>query len=216
MSKKLSIMPCVALAAALLAGCSDASETHTGTTTHNGNANTTATSTDTTTSTATNTTASAPDNSVVERTAETGGVSIETRTFRDPNSRVERVVVTTRDGKRTARVYYRDRTVRDLPEGKVDEALEATSDALVAAGGTVVDASKAVGSEVADKAEDAGKEVGDKAEDAADATVKGARKVGSEAADKAEDAKDKAAKGAKKAAEGAKKAGGALKDAVTP
>ena len=112
-----------------------------------------------------------------------GGVTTETRTFRDPNSRVERVVVTTRDGRRTARVYYRDKTVRELPEGDVERALTATGDALVSAGGKVVDVSKDVGGAVADKAED----IPSEADDAARATAKGAKKVG-----------------------------GAIKDAVTP
>lgn len=150
----------------------------------------------------------APDNSEI-RTETTGGVVTETRTFRNPSSRVERVVVTTRDGRRTARVYYRDNTVRELPENDVERALDATADALVAAGGTVVDVTKEVGSEV-----------GDKAEDVKDQAVSGAKKVGSEAADKAEDVGDKAASGAKKAGsatvKGAKKAGEAVKDAVTP
>jgi hypothetical protein len=119
------------------------------------------------------------------------------------------VVSPPRDGRRTARVYYRDNTVRELPESDAERALDATADALASAGGKVVDVSKEVGSEVGDKAED----VGDKA-------VSGAKKAGSEAADKTEDAAGKAADGAKKAgsaaAKGAKKVGGAVKDAVTP
>jgi hypothetical protein len=168
----------------------------------------------------------APDESEI-RTETAGGVTTETRTFRNPNSRVERVVVTTREGRRTARVYYRDKTVRELPEGEVERALSTTADALASAGGKVVDVSKEVGSEVGDKAEDAagkaadaGREVGDKAEDVGGAAAKGAKAVGSEAADKAEDAGGAAASGAKKAGKatvkGAKKAGGAIKDAVTP
>jgi hypothetical protein len=143
-------------------------------------------------------------------------VTTETRTFSDPNSRVERVVVTTRGGKRTARVYYRDRTVKELPEGDVERALTATGDALVSAGGKVVDVSKEAGGAVADKVED----VPSEADDAARATARGAKKVGSEVGDKAEDVGDQTVKGAKKAgkatAKGAKKVGGAIKDAVTP
>lgn len=150
----------------------------------------------------------APDNSEITTTTE-GGVTTETRTFRDPNSRVSKVVVTTRDGRRTARVHYRDNTVRELPEGDVERALDATGDALVSAGGTVVDVSKDVGSEIGDKAEDVG-----------GAAADGAKKVGSEVGDKAEDVGDKAVSGAKKAGKatvkGAKKVGGAVKDAVTP
>lgn len=172
----------------------------------------------------------APDNSeVMTETVE--GVETRTRTFKDPNSRIERVVVTTRSGKRTARVYYRDRTVKELPENDVERALDATADTLVSAGGRAVDVSKEVGAQVGDKAEDAygktkevgkdvGKEIGDKAEDVGDQTVRGAKAagrgakaVGAEAADKAEDVGGAAASGAKKAGSatvsGAKKAGDA-------
>jgi hypothetical protein len=157
----------------------------------------------------------APDGSDV-RTQTSNGVTTETRTFRDPNSRVERVVVTTNGGKRTARVYYRDKTVKELPDNEVERALSATGDALVSAGGKVVDVSKEAGGAVADKVED----VPSEADDAARATAKGAKKVGSEVGDKAEDVGGATVNGAKKAgkatARGAKKVGGAIKDAVTP
>ncbi|MDT7689491.1 MAG: hypothetical protein QOE46_2250 [Acidobacteriota bacterium] len=149
-----------------------------------------------------------PDNSEI-RTETAGGVTTETRTFKDPNSRVERVVVTTRDGKRTARVYYRDKTARELPDNEVERALSATGDAIVSAGGKVVDVSKDVGSAVADKTKEAG-----------GATVNGAKKAGSEVGDKAEDVGGATVNGAKKAgkatANGVKKVGGAIKNAVTP
>jgi hypothetical protein len=194
----------VAALAGASAGCAgDAGTTNTAST--NANANTGAPAT---AGGAGNEARTAPDNSEI-KTETAGGVTTETRTFRNPSSRVERVVVTTRDGRRTARVYYRDNTVRELPEGEVEQALGATADALASAGGKVVDVSKEVGAEV-----------GDKAEDVKDAAVGGVKKAGSEAADKAEDAGDKAASGAKKAGratvKGAKKAGEAVKDAVTP
>ncbi|MBC7929775.1 MAG: hypothetical protein H7Z38_04325 [Rubrivivax sp.] len=171
-----------------------------------------------------------PDNSEITYVT-VDGVKTETRTFKDPNSRIEKVVVTTRDGKRMARVHYRDKTARDLDESNVERALDATGDALVTAGGKVVDVSKTVGSEVGDKAEDiggatvdgakkVGSEVGDKAEDVGGATVNGAKKVGSVVGDKAEDVGGATVNGAKKVgkgtAKGAKKVGGAIKDAVTP
>ncbi len=96
-----------------------------------------------------------PDNSLIEVTRE-ADVVIETRTFKDPNSQVEKVVVTTRGGRRTARVYYRNNEVRELPDNKVEQALTVTGDTLVSFGG-----------EVAGKTEDVGRGVGDKAEDAA-------------------------------------------------
>ncbi|HEX5706317.1 MAG TPA: hypothetical protein VFX96_03420 [Pyrinomonadaceae bacterium] len=167
-------------------------------------------------------TSTGPDNSIVEITREPD-VTIETRTFRDPNSRVERVVVTTRGGQRTARVYYRNEEIRELPVDKVEQALTATSDTLVSFGGEVADKAEDVGSGAADKAEDVAGEVGDKAEDAGDAAKKGVRV----AADKTEDAAgkakdvggkvvDKTKDGAKEVGKGAKKVGGKLKDAVTP
>ena len=147
----------------------------------------------------------APGNSEVV-TAQEGDATVATRTFRDPNSPVQKVVVTTRGGKRTARVYMRSGEVRELETaGDSEHALDLTADKLVAAGGKVVDVTKAVGSEIGDKAEDVGgkaadvgREVGDKAEDVKDQTVRGAKKVGSEVGDKAEDVGDKAASGAKK------------------
>ena len=147
----------------------------------------------------------APGDSEI-KTEQAGDATVATRTFRDPNSPVAKVVVTTRGGKRTARVYMRSGEVRELEtEGDIEHALDLTADKLVAAGGKVVDVSKAVGSEIGDKAEDVGdkaadvgREVGDKAEDVKDQTVRGAKKVGSEVGDKAEDVGDKAASGAKK------------------
>ena len=201
-SRKLFNGILVTALACALAGCAGDSNT---TNTASTNANATSGALPTTAGTEPRV---APDNSeVVTQTA--GGVTTQTRTFRNPSSRIERVVVTTRDGRRTARVYYRDNTVRELPENEVERALDATADALVTAGGKAVDVTK-----------DAAAEIGDKAEDVGDKAASGAKKVGSEAADKAEDAGDKAVSGAKKAgsaaAKGAKKAGEAVKDVVTP
>src|SRR5215212_2988834 len=207
---------CALALAALAAGCGDNSGTS-----NAGNANSnTAVATNTN---AANTNASGP--AVATRTAPDGstittetanGVTTETRTFGEPQGRVERVVVTTRDGRKTARVYYRDKTVRELPDNEVERALTATGDAIVGAGGKVVEVSKDAGAAVADKVED----VPSEADDAARATAKGAKKVGTVAADKAEDVGGATVNGAKKAgkatAKGAKKVGGALKDAVTP
>jgi hypothetical protein len=159
----------------------------------------------------------APGNSEIT-TQQTGDTTVATRTFKDPGSPVERVVVTTQGGRRTARVYLRNGEVRELnTEGDIQRALDATADTLVSAGSKVVDATKAVGSEVGDKAEDVGdkaadvgREVGDKAEDVKDQTVKGAKAagdktkdVGAEVGDKAEDVGGKAASGAKKAGKAA-------------
>lgn len=165
------------------------------------------------------------------RTETIGGVTTETRTFKTANGKVEKVVVTNRGGRRTARVYYRDNTVRELPDNAVESALVESADKLEDVGGKIVDVSKDVGSEIGDKAEDvggaavsgakkAGSVTADKAEDVGGAVVSGAKKAGSVTADKAEDVGGAAASGAKKAGsatvKGAKKAGSAIKDAVTP
>jgi Mg2+ and Co2+ transporter CorA len=114
-------------------------------------------------------------------TSEENGVRTETRTF--TTGRVERVVVTTRDGKRSARVYMRTGEVRDLPENRVDTALEATGDAIAEAATEVADKTEDAAKETADKAKDIGSEVGDKAEDVGDATKKGVKKTGSKIKD---------------------------------
>jgi len=203
---------CALALAASAAGCGDNSGT---TNAGKANSNTAVASNANASSANTSGSTTATDGSVI--TTETAnGVTTETRTFSDPNGRVERVVVTTRDGRKTARVYYRDKSVRELPEGDAERALTATGDAIVSAGGKVVEVSKDAGAAVADKVED----VPSEADDAARATAKGAKKVGTEAADKAEDVGGATVNGAKKAgkatAKGAKKVGGAIKDAVTP
>ena len=160
--------------------------------------------------------AAAPDNSTVAVTEE-GGARVETRTF--TGGPVEKVVVTTRDGRRTARVFARSGEIRDLPESRVGEALTATADQIVSAAGFVSEAAEDVSGEIGDKAEDAGgaavkggREAADKAEDAAGKAVEGARAAG----DKAEDVGGAAKSGAKKAASGAKKGAKAVKDVITP
>ncbi len=104
---KLMVGLSVVALASLTAGCSDSG------TTSNTNANTTTVAT-TTTSNTTTQARSAPDNSEITPSTE-NGVTTETRTFKN-NTRVSRVVVTTRDGKRTAKVYPVTGEPRDLPE----------------------------------------------------------------------------------------------------
>ncbi len=211
------------------AGCGDAATTST----ENTNS--------TNSSVATQNPQTAPDNSEITVT-ESNGVKTETRVFKDPNNRVERVVVTTRGGQRTARVTYRSGEVRDLPENDVEKALDATGDAIVSAGGTVVDVAKEIGSEAADKTEDVVGGVADRAGTVADKTVDGAKKVGSatveggqtvieKTGDAAKTVGSKTADGAKtvgsktvdgaktvgsKTADGAKKVGKKIGDIVTP
>lgn len=204
---------CALTLAALMAGCADGSNTaNTNTATSNTVATTTTTTTNTNTDTVTPASASNNESTIAEET-DASGNRVQTRTFKN-NRRVSKVVVmTTKAGKRTVKVYPQGNGApRDLPEGKIENALEASGDAIADAAGFV-----------ADKAEDAANatkkginEIGDKAEDAGDKAVKGAKVVG----DKAEDVGGKAVQGAKKVGEktveGAKKAGSKIKDAVTP
>ena len=144
----------------------------------------------------TTTTRTAADGSEIMTMINADGTKTETRTFRN-NPRVSRVVVTTsRDGRRTTRVYSPQGEEKEVND--IGDALEVTGDKLADAAGWV-----------ADKGEDVGREVGDKAEDVGDKTVEGAKTVG-----------EKTASGAKtvgkKTAEGAKKVGGKVKDALTP
>jgi hypothetical protein len=213
--KRLFVSVCALALAALVVACGDNANTTNANLVNSNSNKATAVNVNVNSSNATAEARTGPDNSEI-RTETAGGVTTETRTFKDPNSRVERVVVTTRDGKRTARVYYRDKTARELPDNQVERALSATGDALVSAGGKVVDVSKDVGRAVSDKAED----VPSEADDAARAAGRGAKKVGTEVGDKAEDVGGATVNGAKKAgkatAKGAKKVGGAIKNAVTP
>jgi hypothetical protein len=139
---------------------------------------------------ATTTTRPGPDNSEIITTTDARGVKTETRVFRD-NPRVSRVVVTTRDGYRTVKVYSRSGEERELNKDEPEDVLEATGDAIADSAGFVAkktgEAAKTAGEETAEGA----KVVGQK-------TAKGVKKVGEETA------------------EGAKKAGKAIKKVVTP
>src|SRR5688500_16853639 len=143
-SKKLLIAALVVALASFFVGCSSTDQANT-------NANQTITTT-------------GPDNSEIVTTTDRTGTRTETRTFRD-QPRVSRVVVTTRDGRRTVKVYSKTGEEKDVPE-TVGDALAVTGNALADAAGwvaagteTVVDKTKAGVNEVGDKAED----VGDKA-----------------------------------------------------
>ena len=183
------LMLMVVMLAALAAGCA---RNEAGDQTANANATTSPTTT------------VGPDNSEITTSVDANGNRTETRTFRN-NPRISRVVVTTRDGRRTVRAYSPSGEEREVTTD--ENVLEATGDKVAAAAGFV-----------ADKTKDAVGEAADKAEDVGDKTVSGAKKVGSEAADKAEDVGDKAVSGTKKVGEktveGAKKVGSETKKAV--
>lgn len=211
MGKRFTVSLCALALSILVAGCGGSDNTNAG--------NVNATNANSTAAADVTPMTGGAEGEIV--TTETDGVRTQTRTFRN-NNRVEKVVVTTdtRTGKRTARVYTTGGKVRDLPEGKVDQALTATGDAVADAAGFVADKGEDVGRGVADKAEDVGRPVADKAEDVGRGVADKAEDIGRGAADKAEDVGRAGARGAKKVGEktvsGAKKVGGAVKDAVTP
>lgn len=184
MSKRLTSVFGIAILASIGAGCS-ASEDVNGTA--NANANATAT-------VATQDTRPAPDGSEVTTSVDANGVKTETRVFHN-NPRVAKVVVTTREGKRTATVYSPSGESKDLKD-EVGDALDATGDSLARAAGWTAD----------------------KAEDVADKTKEGAKTVGEKTTETAKTVGEKTKSGAKtvaeKTEEGAKKTGKAIKKAL--
>lgn len=172
---------CLLALAAFVPGCS---------TTEPANTNATATATPSTS------TRPGPDNSEITTTTDANGVTTETRVFKN-NPRVSRVVVTTRNGQRTTRVYSATGEEREL-KAEVVNALEETGDALANAAGWV-----------ADKTVEGAKATGEAAKTVGEKTVEGAKTVGS-----------KTASGAKtvgeKTVQGTKKVGSAIKKVVTP
>ena len=181
MSKRLLIVLGVAILAATGAGCN---------TTDGANG---ANTNQTVASTATRTLL---DGSEITTSVDANGVKTETRVFRN-NPRVAKVVVTTRDGKRTTTVYAPSGESKDLKDQAVD-ALEATGNAVADAAGWVAD----------------------KTEDLVGETKEGAKTVGEKTGDAAKTVGEKTKSGAKTVAEkteaGAKKTGRAIKKAVTP
>jgi hypothetical protein len=152
-SNKLLIGFAVATLAAASAGCSTTDNANTNA---NANANTTV---------ASNTTQPGPDNSEITTSVDANGVKTETRVFHN-NPRVAKVVVTTRDGKRTTTVYAPSGQSKDLKE-EAGDALSATGSAIADAAGFL--AEKTV--DIADKTKEGAKTVGEK-------TAEGAKKAG--------------------------------------
>lgn len=169
MTNMLLIVLAVAILAAASTGCSSTANT-------NANANT---------AIASDTTRPGPDNTEITTSVDAHGVRTETRIFHN-NPRVAKVVVVTREGKRTTTVYAPSGESKDLKDD-VGDALATTGNALADAAGWV--AEKTV--DVADKTKEGAKTVGEK-------TGEAAKTVG------------------EKTAEGAKKTGKAIKKAVTP
>jgi hypothetical protein len=145
---------------------------------------------------ATTTTRTGPDGSEITTSVHPTGVRTETRVFHN-NPRVSKVVVTTRDGRRTTTVYAPNGESKDLKDD-VGDALSATGNAIADGAGWTADKAE----DVAGETKDAAKTVGEK-------TVEGAKTVG-------EKTKSGAKTVADKTASGAKKTGSAIKKAITP
>lgn len=178
MIKKLLLVLAISSVAALGANCN-----RTDTATTDANANTAPV------------TQPGPDNSEITTTTDASGVKTETRVFRD-NPRIARVVVTTRDGRRTAKAYSPSGEERDIDD--VDDALVATGETIADGAGFIADKAEDIAGESKDAVQKAGEKTVDAAEKVGDKTAEGAKKVG------------------KKTADAAKKTGKAIKDAVTP
>ncbi len=163
------------------------------------------------------TTKPGPDNSDITTRVDANGVKTEERVFRN-NPRVSKVVVTTKDGNRTVKVYSSSGEEREVKGNEAEGVLEATGDKVASAAGFVADkaedvggAAKDVGATAADKTVDTAKTVGEK-------SVEGAKKVGDKTVEGAKTVGDKTVEGAKtvgdKTVSGAKKAGSAVKKIV--
>jgi len=221
LSKNILMCASLLVATIFLAGCNRSPETA------NANANDNANAAP---AVATTTTRPGPDNSEITTATDANGVKTETRTFRD-NTHVSRVVVTTRNGARTARVYSRSGEAKDLESGESQNALEKTGDAIAStagfvAGKTVEGAKKGVevGKDVGVKTAEGTKKVAEKTADVAKTvgtkTAGAAKTVGEKTAEGAETVGTKTAGAAKtvakKTATGAKKTGRAIKRVVSP
>jgi len=199
---------------AFVVACSKSESTNANT---NANANTSETA---------NSARPAPDNSEVVTSTDANGVKTETRTFKN-NPRVSKVVVTTRNGQRTARAYSSSGEEKEINDG--GDALSATGDKIADAAGwvenkgeKVVDKTKEGTKEGAKTAAEKTKDVGEKTVDTAKTvgskTAEGAKTVGSKTAEGAKTVGSKTAEGAKtvgeKTKEGAEKAGKAVKKVI--
>ena len=145
-----------------------------------------------------------PDNSEITTSVDANGTKTETRTFKN-NPHISKVVVTTRDGKKTVKAY--SPSGEEKVVSTTENALEATGDAVAKSAGFV-----------ADKAEDVGGEVGDKSKEVGEKAVDASKKVGEKTVDVSKKVGEKTVEGAKKVGdktvEGAKKTGSAVKKVI--
>ena len=189
----------VLMALTVCFGCQNASQSNANTN-ENANSSTAAT------------TQPGADNSEITSSTDSNGTKTETRVFRD-NPNISKVVVTTRDGKRTTTVYSKNGEAKEIKDD-VGDALHATGDKIAEGAGFVKDK----GETAVDKTKQGVNEVGDKAEDVKDKTTSTAKTVGHETKQGAKTVANKTTEGAKtvanKTVEGAKKTTNTIKKVI--
>lgn len=148
-----------------------------------------------------------PDNSEITTTTDNTGTRTETRVFRD-NPRVSKVVVTTRSGQRTVKVYSKTGEETELRD-EVGDALTATGDKIAAAAGWTADKTETAIDKTKEGAKTVANETADKVEDVASETKQGAKTVANKTVDTSKTI-------ANKTKAGAKKTGSTIKKIVTP
>jgi len=161
--------------------------------------------------TAENTTQPGPDNSEITTKVDNSGVKTEERVFHG-NPRISRVVVTTRNGNRTAKAYSASGEEREISnKNDVEEAMSATGEKVAASAGFVADKAE----DVAGKTKDVGEKVKDKSVAVGEKTVDTSKAVGEKTVEGAKTVKDKTVEGAQtvknKTVSGTKKVGRAVK-----
>ncbi len=164
------------------------------------------------------TTRTGPDNSEITTTVDASGTKTETRTFKN-NKHVSKVVVTTtKEGKRTVKVYSASGQEKEVTGAEADNALEATGDKVASGAGYVADKAEDVGGAVKDETVKAGEKTVDTAKDVTKKTADATKDVTKKAADTTKTVGEKTVEGTKtvvKGAEsGAKKAGSAVKKVI--
>ena len=150
------------------------------------------------------TTKPGPDNSEITTRVDANGVKTEERVFRN-NPRISKVVVTTKDGTRTVKVYSPNGEDREVKGSESEGILEATGDNVASSAGWVADKSEDVAGEAKDVGTTAGAKTVDAAKTVGEKSVEGAKKVGDKTVEGAKTVSDKTVSGAKKAGSAVKK-----------
>ena len=159
-----------------------------------------------------------PDNSEITSSVDASGTKTETRTFKN-NPNVSKVVVrTTKEGKRTVKVYSQSGQEKEVTGPESEGVLETTGEKVASGAGFVADKAEDVGGEVKDGAETAADKTAETAKDVANKTVDTTKDVTKKTADVSKTVGEKTASGTKKAVKetesGVKKAGSAVKKVI--